>query len=1122
MTLTEIKLFGSIEISRAGAAVTGFRSQKALALLAYLISEGRAITRDYLAGLVWPDSTQKQALGLLRRSLHNLNSQLPGLLDIHRRAIAFKPTVPVTVDVNRLAELATSPDVATWQEAADLYRAPFLEGVYLADCPVFEQWLITEQKRWQNQVDDLLARLIQTLIDQGEYRTALTYANRRLALAPWQEEIHQQVMRLLLYNGQRNAALAQYDQCVARLDDELGVDPSPETQALYEQIKQAEPYPPHNLPPSVMPFLGRETELAALTRLIAHPKQRLITLVGPGGMGKTRLVIAAAERQVGRPTETADPDSPTYAYFTHGIYLVSLAAVQTVSGLVPAITDALNFQLSADTQRTPKQQLLDYLHQKRLLLILDNFEQLLQPEAATETTGMLLEILQTALEVQILVTSRERLQVNGEQVYPIQGLAYAELDSIIETDQRDYPALTLFTQIAQHIQPDFRCEGQALISVAKICRILQGMPLAIELAAATINVLSPAEILNELANSLDLLSTTTRHIPARHRSIRAAFETSWQQLSPAEQSTFQKLSIFRGGFTREAAQAVANASRLVLAELVNKSFIQFRQETQRYEVHELMRQFGEAKLAENTDVVEVTRQRHSAFYCAFLDDRGEALKGANQKTALTDLELDLENARIGWRWAIEKSNWADVSRSMDGLCRFYEWRGRLPEGLETCYKLTKIIEDEFSSSTDGTRESLIALIRAKSLRWQGVFNWIAGDRELARETLDQSLGLLEKIQPAHKMMQLEKAIVLRYLSEERIELDYEQAKTRLEHSLTLCEQLEDQWEMANTLASLGKWAESRGHFPEAKRLLEKNRRIREHLHDQRGLAITLHWLGVIAGYEGRVGEGIRLLHQSEAIFQAMGDQVRSIRAFRDLAFTLWWQGSFAESITLMRRILPRSQDLGTSHHTNVITANLAIGLVMLGQYKEAYTHMTEHLAAIQAHKDQFALGNSYCCLAALAQVQHQYLEARDWAEKCVTTWRQTGLSMLANTALAFSSYILLSLKDFAQAKQQIHQILQASIEDRVFIPVITALPSVALLYAHQGDKELAIELYTLALKHPYIANSRWVDDVAGQSIQAVAETLPPEIVAAAQERGRQRDLWETAAELLGQFSEEQD
>jgi predicted ATPase/DNA-binding SARP family transcriptional activator len=670
----DIKLFGAIEITRDGQLLTDFRSQKALAILAHLISEGRPITREYLAGLAWPEVEQSRALGLLRRSLHNLSSQLPDCLEVNRRTVFFKPDAPATIDTRHFVDLAAQAEITGWEAAADLYRAPFLQGVYLSDCPTFEHWLISEQQHWQDQADALLDRLIQALSDQGNYASALNYANRRLVLAPWREATHRQVMRLLLYNADRSAALAQYDRCVAILADELGVEPEPETQALYEQIQLADPYPPHNVPPQVTPFLGRQSELAELTRMIANPVQRLITLVGPGGIGKTRLAIALAERQLGRPTNQPDPDAPTYAYFTHGIYLVSLTAVETASGLVPKIADALKFHLTADSaQRSPKQQLLDYLRQKRLLLILDNFEQLLNDFEGAAATGLLLEIVQAAPEVKLLVTTRERLQISGEQVYPIQGLAYPDLEGSGAIDERDYPAMALFRQIAQHIRLDFRCTGETAIAVAQICAALQGMPLAIELAAATINILTPAEILTELTHSLDLLATTTRHIPARHRSIRAAFETSWQQLSPTEQTCFQQLSVFRGGFTREAAQAVASASRMVLAGLANKSFIHFHQERQRYDVHELMRQFGAAKLSETATEQAIACEQHSRYYAALLEQQGRYLKGSpHQIKALTIVAQEIDNAHMCWQWALDNGQLTTLRQAVEGLGHFFE------------------------------------------------------------------------------------------------------------------------------------------------------------------------------------------------------------------------------------------------------------------------------------------------------------------------------------------------------------------------------------------------------------------------------------------------------------------
>lgn len=648
------------------------------------------------------------------------------------------------------------------------------------------------------------------------------------------------------------------------------------------------------------------------------------------------------------------------------------------------------------------------------------------------------------------------------------------------------------------------------------------MPLAIELAAASINVLSPTEILAELRQSLDVLSTTTRHIPARHRSIRAAFETSWHQLSLDEQTTFQKLSVFRGGFTREAAQTVADASRLVLAELVNKSFIRFRLETQRYEIHELMRQFGVEQLDSAADIAELARQQHSMYYCAFLYDRGEALKGENQQTALAEIELDLENARTGWRWAVDHADWADVARGMDGLCRFCEWRGRFIEGVASCEYVIAHLDKRTSSLQGETDNTLINLLRAKSWRWRGVFHWISDDDAQAKHSLEQSLRQLEKTNSNSKVSLLEKAIVLRHLADYRIEKDHHQARRWLEQSLGICKSLDEQWECANALDFLARHAERQTFFLEARRLYRESLLIRQRLNDRRGTAATLNSLGILAGYEGKYEESVGLLRQCEAIYTAIGDQVESHHVIFNLTVTLFMQGGYSESVGLMQEILPRSRRLGTIHHTNLITANLAYGLVMLGQYEDAQTHISRYLKAIQESNNQFAIGNIYTSTAMLAHVRHNYLEAKDWFEKSVMTYQEMGLFMIQHVALAWSNYTLIKLGHFDQVRKQISYILQLAIDHQVFLPVITALPSIALFHSQNNAQKQAIELYSLALQYPYVANAVWFDDVVGKPIQAVAETLPPEVVAAAQESGRQRDFWETAAELLKQFSEEQD
>jgi predicted ATPase len=338
-------------------------------------------------------------------------------------------------------------------------------------------------------------------------------------------------------------------------------------------------------------------------------KVRLLTIVGPGGLGKTRLALACAAQVLG------DSNGVPSA-FPHGLYFVNLAPLSEAAHIVPTLADAMHFPLQGGErdQRSPKQQVLDYLREKRMLLVLDNFEHLL------EGANLVADILQTAAQVKILVTSRERLHLRQEQVYPIQGLEFPETilkqASEFLEEAEAYAAVKLFIQAAQRTRPDFHFNGSDdLTNLARICRLVEGMPLALELAAAWVDTLPLATIAREIQASLDFLESEMRDAPVRHRSIRAAIDCSWQKLMAAEQTIFAQLSVFRGGFTRQAGQTITSASLPLLARLVNKSFLQYYPARDRYQMHELMRQFGMEKLATDREAETALRNQHSAYYC---------------------------------------------------------------------------------------------------------------------------------------------------------------------------------------------------------------------------------------------------------------------------------------------------------------------------------------------------------------------------------------------------------------------------------------------------------------------------------------------------------------------------
>ncbi|NIN64081.1 MAG: SARP family transcriptional regulator, partial [Anaerolineae bacterium] len=345
-------------------------------------------------------------------------------------------------------------------------------------------------------------------------------------------------------DGQRSTALAQYETCRRALTEELGVGPTAETVTLYERIQTEEdftpPAPLDNLPPAPTPFVGREEELAELAELLANPDCRLVTLFGPGGIGKTRLALQVAADQVGA--------------FAHGVYFVPLASVSTPEFILPTMANVLN--LYFDGKPDPEEQLLNYLRQKEMLLVLDNLEHIL------EGSALLAKVLWHAPGVVLLATSRERVNLQEEWVYEIEGLTYPKDQASEEIES--YSAVELFVQAARRIQRKFTLVEQVHPSVIRICQMVEGMPLGVELAAAWVPVRSCEEIAGEIERNLDILSTSLRNVPKRHRSLRAAFDHSWNLLSEQEREVFRQLSVFRGGFQAAAAEKVAGAPLPVL------------------------------------------------------------------------------------------------------------------------------------------------------------------------------------------------------------------------------------------------------------------------------------------------------------------------------------------------------------------------------------------------------------------------------------------------------------------------------------------------------------------------------------------------------------------------------
>ena len=596
-------LLGPPRIERDGTPVQ-MRRRKAVALLTYLVRTGSTHSREKLATLLWPESDQSRALANLRVALVALNDALgEGWLVIDRENVRLSPD-PSTdlgqelwLDVHqfrdRLAACRTHdhppervcPEcLSALAEAVDLYRDDFLAGFTIPDSPAFDEWQFFQTESLRGELAGALERLVHGHGTRGEYGAALPYARRWVALDSLHEPAHRLLMQLYAWSGQRAAALRQYTECERILREELDAPPEEETTQLYQTIQAHRELPPpvdapaeapaspvagsawspeatrHNLPASPTPFIGREAQLAEVREMLTRPEVRLLTLVGAGGMGKTRLAIEIAAGLL-----DAFPD---------GVFFVPLAPVDDPALVVPAVATTLGVRESAGN---PLLESLQYsLRDRQLLLVVDNFEHLLPAARALN------ELLSAAPRLKVLVTSRASLHVYGEHEYPVppmiipdpETLALSRIEGSFLDRLAQVEAVQLFAQRARAVRADFALSEENAPAVAEVCTRLDGLPLAIELAAAWGKMLTPAEIAGEIERGLDFLEAEWRDVPARQRSMRAVFDHSWRLLTPREQDVLQVLSVFRGGFTRRAAGRVAGASLRELMSLLNKSLLQ--------------------------------------------------------------------------------------------------------------------------------------------------------------------------------------------------------------------------------------------------------------------------------------------------------------------------------------------------------------------------------------------------------------------------------------------------------------------------------------------------------------------------------------------------------------------
>jgi predicted ATPase/DNA-binding SARP family transcriptional activator len=976
----QLSLLGSPRLERGGQAVP-IERRKALAVLAFLALTSDCQPRETLATMFWPEAESTEGRAALRRALSVLNTALAGGLDAQRDCVALLPG-QVELDVVRFRQhIATARQhhaggeplcgscLAGLAEAAALYRGDFMDAFTLRDSRAFDDWQLQQTESLRGELAECLELLAMGYAHQGDYRSALEPARRWVALDPLHEPAQRLLMKLYAWSGQPTAAIRVYQECARLLEAELGVAPQPETQRLDqtiragaltppvgrpapvsarlpEQIEGAASRParvsgPPQLPAPTTPMLGRADELAQIAERLADPNCRLVTIVGPGGSGKTRLALKAAANYGAR---TGLP-----------VHFVALAGAPEPGLLAAAIGDALGLMFTEHPDDAGL--LLDALRDKSLLLLLDNLEHLL-PAA-----GLLADILAQAPGIKLLATSRERLHLYGEWLIELGGLPFPASAAVPNVEF--YDAVQLFVQTAQRARADFALEAATRAPVVEICRMVEGMPLGIELAAPWVRLLPAGEIASEITRNVDFLATTRRDVPERHRSLRAAFEHSWQLLDESERQVLRRLSVFRGPFLRAAAEQVAGADLASLAALVDKSLLRAlppRHGLAQYELHHLVRQFGADKLAVEPREASQTQTDYNRYYAQLLGRQLDYVDCGDWSDSLFDeISAEIDNVRVAWHSAVDHGDLDALEKSQEGLFRFYLWQSWYQEGADAFGGLARQMEALSAwAGTSSEQKARCLHLLAMSAGRQGVFCYYLNQVEKSRQLIQRSLALLREhgdpadlayflIHSARLARAAGNAAEARHLLLESLSISRAVGNTpETEHALRLLGYLEGE---------ASEFAAATEHFEEAVALGRSRG-------DSGSLASTLSGYGFVRYLAGDLEPAVAMLREALSLEERAGAGLKVAVVLDNLGYAYAGAGDIAAA----RAQFARAIEMARERPKLGMFLDIVLGwTATLRQPEEAgeavalMTFVTEHRAAWLETRDR---GTRWLCQRA--------------------------------------------------------------------------------------------------------------------------------------------------------------
>ena len=916
-----LALFGPPTIEREGGALA-LPFERRGQLVAYLALKGGWVPRAELAALLWPEAPSKLAYTNLRKALFRLQS-LPGAPVVESNAASVRIDVPTDV-----AEFERARAEGRATDALALRRGELLAGFDDDGNEAWSAWLRFERDRRRAQWREMaLARLAEDM-DAGE---AIGLAAQLLDADPLDEAALRVQLGWLARSGQSARARQAYREFVRRLDEELGLAPGVELRALHDGLVTggASVSPP--VAPSVAgsddSFVGRSVELRRIAEFLGRRRVRLLNLVGPGGAGKTRLARRALDELA--------PGFPGGAAF------VALEDVDDAVEAPARIAQALGLKLRRNVAAIDD--VLAHLRERSALLVLDNLEQL------GGCAPLLERLLEACPALAIVATSRVRLGLPAEQVLPLEGLPCPEAEDADRLEAFD--AARLFVRAAQRVEPAFlpAAEAEAIVD---ICRQVEGLPLALELAAAWVRLLSCEAICAELRSGVDLLRARDSEQPGKHAGIDVVFDHSWRLLAPVERNTLARLSVFRGGFTAEAARAVASAALPVLGALVDKSLL--RKDGARLSLHPLVLELAAQRLPDGSEREAATRAHADYFHRLLATLQGPLAKG--DRHALQAIDAEFDNVRRAWHESVASNDPAGLADSATALVRYVDMRARQKEGLA-------ILREAF-----------------------------AGPRFAA----DPELRALLLSQVAHLAYRLDR---------------YAEAEADAARAVELAGGARAGFAKTQALVVLASCALRQGRLADARDRYRQLLAMADSRDDPAARAAELDNLALVEKALGNFDEGLRMSLEALALFRRIGDAAGQARCLSNLSMHYVARRDYAIAATHLREALSLSERHGLVAVRCMVLANLAEVSTNLGDLEAAAGYANKALEVAEASGDRGTEAHIRLQLVTLALHRGDLAGARAELAASLTLASAMGRPLLKLLGIHFLGELLAAQRE---------------------------------------------------------------------------------------------------------------